>query len=60
MDMTKKNISDMLYRQLDIETDGKLSDICTEEEFYTEFKSILYDFSLVPAAAIIEQADPVR
>lgn len=54
MDMTKKNISDMLYRQLDIQTCGKLSDICTEEEFYIEFKSILYDFSLVPAAAIIE------
>lgn len=54
MDMTKKNISDMLYRQLDIETDGKLSDICTEEEFYIEFKSILYDFSLIPTVAIIE------
>lgn len=54
MDVTKKDISDMLCRQLDIKTDGKLSDICTEEEFYIEFKSILYNFSLVPAAAIIE------
>lgn len=54
MDTTRKSISDKFYRQLDIETDGKLSDICTEEEFYEEFKEALYDFSLIPTVAIIE------
>lgn len=54
MDRTKKDICDMLYRQLDIRTDGKLSDACTEEEFYEEFKEALYDFSLIPTVAIIE------
>lgn len=53
MDRTKKDICDMLYRQLDIRTDGKLSDACTEEEFYEEFEEAFCDYMIL-AATIIE------
>ena len=53
MDTTRKSISDKFYRQLDIRTDGKLSDACTEEEFYEEFEEAFYDYMIL-AATIIE------
>ena len=53
MGTTRKNISDKFYRQLDIRTDGKLSDACTEEEFYEEFEEAFYDYMIL-AATIIE------
>lgn len=53
MDTTRKSISDKFYRQLDILTDGKLSDACTEEEFYEEFEEVFYDYMIL-AATIIE------
>lgn len=50
----KKAISDKLYRLLDENYDIRLLCDCSEEDFYAEFKEALYDFSLIPAAAIIE------
>lgn len=54
MEDGKKAISDKLYRLLDENYDIRLLCDCSEEEFYVEFKEALYDFSLIPTAAIIE------
>lgn len=53
MDKTRNSISNEFYRRLDIYTDGQLSDICTEDEFYDVFEDVFSNY-LILLATIIE------
>jgi hypothetical protein len=55
MDTNKKELAERMYRNLDLISNGDFNFNEDYDDFVTAFEKTLYDYALVPIAAIIEQ-----